>query len=404
MDSIVRFLVKIEDVWRNEHGQQLDEYKTAKQAADLAHQAWKEQYKLALKSGKPLPVQPDNSMRPPARRRLVLTDATYERLHEILGENPAGLLVVRDELTGWLADMDKQGRESERSFYLQAWNGYGGFTIDRIGRGEVYVPEICVSLLGNIQPARLRWFLSDAMHGGVGDDGLFQRFQMGVWPDPPRTWTRVDRPPNAEAANKAQAVFSELVKRSPDCPIKLRFDDRAQQVFHDWWDKLELLVRGDSLHPTLIAHLSKYRSLMPTLAGLFELADAAASEQPLEDDMFISLGNAQRAIGLCSYLESHARRIYSCIISPDNLAAQELGRHIQRGDLPSEFTARFVYRKNWTGLGTPELVRGALNILEDAGWVRPLGAEPGPAGGRPADTWRLNPAIKVAAVAGEGEV
>jgi hypothetical protein len=79
-----------------------------------------------------------------------LTDATFEKLHEILAQNPAGVLVIRDELTGWLAELDRLGRKGERAFFLQAWNGDSGFTVDRIGRGSIYVPAVCVSLLGNI--------------------------------------------------------------------------------------------------------------------------------------------------------------------------------------------------------------------------------------------------------------
>ncbi len=100
------------------------------------------------------------------------------------------MLVVRDELTGWLAQLDKQGREGERGFFLQAWNGDGGFTIDRIGRGSIHVPAVCVSLLGNIQPGRLRGYLSEVLEGGPTDDGLFSdssyscgliRHEIGVW-------------------------------------------------------------------------------------------------------------------------------------------------------------------------------------------------------------------------------
>ena len=84
--------------------------------------------------------------------------------------------------------MDRVGREGERGFYLQAWNGDAGYTVDRIGRGSIYVPAVCVSLFGNIQPARLRWYLSQTLEGGPADDGPFQRFQLLVWPDPPREW------------------------------------------------------------------------------------------------------------------------------------------------------------------------------------------------------------------------
>src|ERR1019366_7709065 len=167
--------------------------------ADVAHQSWKEEYKRAIKKGGSAPLD-DNASgeeEKPPQRRLVTTDATYEKLHEIMQDNPAGVLVVRDELTGWLADLEKRGRESERSFYLQAWNGDSPFTIDRIGRGSIHVPAACVSVLGNIQPARLRSYLCDAVFDGPGNDGLFQRFQILVWPDSSPTWTLIDRPPNS---------------------------------------------------------------------------------------------------------------------------------------------------------------------------------------------------------------
>ena len=118
-----------------------------------------------------------------------------------------------------------------------------------------------------------------------------------------------------------------------------------------------------------VAHLAKYRSLMPSLAGLFELADLA-NEGGVNSEALISLGHAQQAAALCDYLESHARRVYACVISPECKAARELARHIQNGDLAQAFATRSVYLKGWAGLDTAERVRGALYLLEDAGWLR----------------------------------
>jgi hypothetical protein len=106
----------------------------------LRKQAWREQCKAAYKKGESASPAPDNNIMPPVQRRLLLTDSTFEKLHEILSNNLAGGLVIRDELTGWLSDLGKQGRESERGFYLQTWNGDGGFTVDRIGHGSIHVP------------------------------------------------------------------------------------------------------------------------------------------------------------------------------------------------------------------------------------------------------------------------
>lgn len=73
----------------------------------------------------------------PHERRYMTSDTTTEKLGELLAENPSGLLVFRDELTGWLRSLDRESREADRAFYLESWNGTGAFTFDRIGRGTI---------------------------------------------------------------------------------------------------------------------------------------------------------------------------------------------------------------------------------------------------------------------------
>ena len=85
-------------------------------------------------------------------RRYIVTDATVEKLGELLNQNPRGLILVRDELSGWLQSLDKQGRGGDREFYLESWNGDGSYVVDRIGRGTIRVPALTLSLIGTIQP------------------------------------------------------------------------------------------------------------------------------------------------------------------------------------------------------------------------------------------------------------
>jgi hypothetical protein len=68
--------------------------------------------------------------------------------------------------------------------------------------------------------------------------------------------------------------------------------------------------------------------------GLFEPADLAASGRDLTGGIPVSLDHAGRAAALYEYFESHARRIYGCISSPEYRAAQGLGRRIQDARLP----------------------------------------------------------------------
>jgi putative DNA primase/helicase len=369
-------------------------YEIEVEKAKLRRQAWSEAYKQAVKNNKPLPGPPDDSIDRPAQKRLLIGDSTFEKLHEILSENPAGVLSVRDELIGWLGEMEKPGRESERGFYLQAWNGDAGFSVDRIGRGTVYVPHVCLSLIGNIQPPRLRNYLRDILTGGPSDDGLIQRLQIMVWPDVDPNWTNVDREPNHVAILAVERIFTKLANLSAEAPIQLRFSGEAQQLFDAWRADLEAKVRGAcNLHPALVGHLSKYRSLLPSLAGLFELADLVVERGALEGEALISLDHTRQAAEFCDYLETHARRVYGCMVSPEMASARELARHLSAGDLPDTFTTRDVYRRGWSGLTQPEEARKALELLNDSAWVQQQEVPPSILGGRPTEMWKINPKV-----------
>jgi len=77
-------------------------------------------------------------------------------------------------------------------------------------------------------------------------------------------------------------------------------------------------VRRDELHPALISHMSKYRSLMPALAVLFELAEWATGNGSADT---VSLEHTRQAALYCAYLESQARRVYSCVVTLQQRAA-----------------------------------------------------------------------------------
>jgi len=316
--------------------------------------------------------------------------------------------MIRDELAGWLARLDEDGHGSERQFFLTLWNGDTPYSVDRIGRGSLYGEACCMSLLGGIQPSRLRKYLADALYDGPQNDGLFQRLQLMVYPDPIKEWVYTDRLPQREAIAKAGRLYQRLVDLDVEQPRLYKFDPLAQELFVDWLTRLEKKLRNAELHPALLCHLSKYRSLMPSLALLFQLADDdpdKASEGfdgfgggggcplPNNETYLVSLEHAKQAAAFCEYLEAHAQRVYSMVISPERAAAAELGRHLAAGWKRTEgtFTVRDVYRNDWSRLDTPERVRTALEILKDAGWVRQIESERPT--GRPSEVYAINPRL-----------
>ncbi len=392
--TILEPLQAIEREWREQYIQHRGSFEARHEEFELRLDAWRTQCRKAYANANQPPLKPVECLKAPCLKRLIVNDATFESLHSVLSENPAGLLLVRDELVGWLATFDRQGREGERQFFLESWNGDKPFTMDRIGRGTVHVPACCISLVGGIQPGRLKSYLVDALKDGPANDGLMQRFQILVWPDTSGEWKNVDRPPNAKAQVKAARLYSKLANLPAENPPLLKFCAEAQELFDEWLAELERKVRGDNVHPALQCHLSKYRSLMPSLALLFELADFAAGDDECLPGTVL-LDHARQAAAWCGYLESHARRVYSCVVTPAMSSALALAEKIKRAKVTGKvFTAREIYLKGWGGLDTRDLVRLAAEILVDAGWLRELPDEPNPLGGRPSLRWEINPKVR----------
>jgi putative DNA primase/helicase len=399
-------LRRIEDVYRQAFEQKVRSFQSDKDLWELQKNAYKQLATAALKNKKPLPDQMGSPPEEPKRIRFIINDATFESLHEIMAANPAGIFIIRDELSGFWAQLDRAGREGERAFHLQAWNGDTGHTIDRIGRGSIYVPACCESMLGGIQPSKLRSYLTDTLKGGPTDDGLIQRFQLMVWPDIPSKWVLVDRAPSLLALNMVEEILRALAALQVEPPLKFRFSNKAQELFNEWLGKLEKKVRSDDIHPALAGHLSKYRKTMPALALLFELADQAADSGfdgfvgslQADSQKFgeVTLQHAQQAAACCEYLESHARRIYSCVVTPQMRAATVFAAKIREGKVGSNgvFVLREVYLKGWSGLDSPELAQAAALVLQDAGWIRALSDEGGSRGGRPANRFEINPKVR----------
>lgn len=393
----MKMLARLEDAAREEHEQAMNEHAARALVAEAGDKAARQAIAKAVKDGKLDPMEiarkavQEAADEAPRRRRYTSNDGTVEKLGELLRDNPRGILVFRDELVGWLQSLDREGREGNRAFYLEAWNGNGRFTFDRIGRGTVEVEATCLSLLGGIQPGPLSFYMAGAMGGGAGDDGLLQRLQLLVWPDSPRDWRNVDRWPDSAARQAAWEVFQRLDhldqgavgarQDEGDAVPWLRFAPDAQGDFDGWREALEARLRAGDLHAALEAHLAKYRSLVPSLALLFHLADNPGGGP-------VALPSLLRALAWAEYLETHARRLYGQALSPDVAAALELDRRL--GELPQPFTAKDIYRNHWRFLD-PEGTRGALAVMEDFNRVR--GVRTGGAG-RPTVRYWIHPSLR----------
>ena len=347
----------------------------------------------------PANEQPPVPPVPPFKRVFMVNEGTPEWLQDANAMNPEGLFSVRDELSGLVVEMDSKGRELERPLWLAAWSGNTVYGVGRLSR-EGKTGVLCWSLFGGFQPDTVRKFLESCMDVV---DGLFPRFQVFVWPDPLDAAGRkgADRPADEEAIRSTEKIFRTLLEMKEE-QLEFHFaKGEAQETFNQWYDDLSARIAAEPTTHMRI-HLAKYAGLMPILAGLFQLADIVAAynehsklgDAPLSGSREIDVEHAKQAITTVNWLESHARRIYSCIKSPFRVSMESLAKHLCDGDLEDGFTVRDVRLNNWKHLGENAEIEDAVTGFEELDWLRQRAPKSNPKGGRPTKVWDINPALK----------
>jgi putative DNA primase/helicase len=377
---------------REEHGSRMREFAKLCEHHALREKAAKKAATKALEKDASSKIELPDEPEPPTLRRYIANDSNIASLGELLRQNPNGMLVDRDELVGLLRGLDREEKAEERAFYLTGWNGKDSYTFDRILRGlDLHIPAVTLSVIGGAQPGRIAEYLRHAVKGTSGDDGLMQRFSMLTWPDHSGKWKDVDRWPDTDARTRAFDAFAYLnrieaddvgVHRDQFDPLPyLRFSPGGLAAFREWRVEIETRLRGETLHPAMVSHLSKYRKTIPGLALVMHLIDGGIGP--------VSEAATARALAWSKYLESHADRAYASVTASAATAARLILKRLP--ELPDPFTPREVYRNGWSGLSERESVRDALETLADH---RYLYAETVETGGRPSLAYRVNPMVR----------
>ena len=203
---------------------------------------------------------------PPKPARSVINDATAEKVAELLSRDPSGSLLVQDELAGWLGGFERYNAgQSQRAFYLTAWNG-GTFLKDRVGKGktdqdaEIRVENLALSILGGIQPDRLTKL------GDLTSDGLLQRF-LAVLMKPAKLGD-----PYYPVAG-AEAEYEKLIRSISNLPAQnYHFVDEAFEVRDDVLGYLHKLEQVDGFPPSLIGAIGKLNGYFARICLVLHIA------------------------------------------------------------------------------------------------------------------------------------
>ena len=404
INEATRFLKVIEDDFKNT-------YKNAKRDYHVLVKSLEGQIAQLNKTKKKtdqtqqqidqLQVQLDQlNANPPKLKRRIVKDTTIEKLQMILGDNPEGCMLLWDELATFFAGLEKAGRETDRGFLLEAWNGLNSYTVDRVTRESVIIDKLCLSILGTIQPEVLLKYARQSIDKH-GSDGFLPRFQLVIFP-PRGGWEYTDAKPDPDAQKHIETITAFLNTWNPsedshsadyrnDIPgqIGVSFSPEAQALFARWNTELHhSLLNGSIESDRMTEHLAKYPMLMLKLSLIFHCTEYATTSAipPLVDEL-----TAARAIAWCEYLGLHAERLYGVgKVRQDDITKTALALldKVKAGKLKAGMTINDIIKHDWSGLKNSDDVTVAIHLLEENGWLRTV---PTTGSGRPTSKLDINP-------------
>ena len=321
---------------------------------------------------------------PPKGERLIVSDVTVEALVDRLFTSPAGLLLYRDELAGWLNGFDqyKSGKGGDVQAWLEIHRADSVF-VDRKSSESLNVPRAAVSIIGSVQPEVLR----DALRGDHTVNGLAARLLFVFPPEKPRRWTDGDisAGDRIEFGGLLEELRDLAFASSSNDPVDVPLSPEALDVFKGFVN-----IHGQRTFeaPTeaLNAAFSKIEGYALRLALILTLA-----REPLAQEVDVMSMGA--GIALAEWFNFEAERVYA-------MFAETSGERDQRKLLDwiaskgGTVTAREL-QKGMRTYRDPRAAKIALNALA-AEWLGEWQKRtPGPSGGRPTFEFRLLESVGV---------
>jgi hypothetical protein len=113
----------------------------------------------------------------PIKKQFIANDITLEALVDLHQESDNAVGVFKDELAGWLKDMNKYRSGSDLEFWLSCWSGKS-VSLNRLTRKGSFVEKPFIPVLGGIQPSILNSFYTEENK----DNGFMDRMLLS-FPD-----------------------------------------------------------------------------------------------------------------------------------------------------------------------------------------------------------------------------
>ncbi len=331
---------------------------------EAALKEWKTQGRKRLE---PPPESPEE----PIAERFVCEDTTVEAIAVLLLNQPRGILMKRDELSGWINSFDayKSARGADVAHWLSMHRA-GSLTVDRkTGRKVIRVPRSAVSLTGGVQPKTLKAALGgryqgdgpEAMEDVSGEhweNGLAARLLVAMPPRKPKHWTEDDL--SEETKKTLETIIKTLFQLDFQAgddgellPVDVPLSLQAKSVWIRFYN--EHAREQTEMSGNLAAAWSKLEGYAARFALLIHLIRQATNDSTLVNPELIDGQSVRSGIALSRWFGDEAARVYCSFQKSGEDSDSVKRRHLLR--VISEHSGRITVR---------ELMQASRNYRESA--------------------------------------
>lgn len=245
---------------------------------------------------------PESKQPRPKFKQLLISDYTLEALHSIHDINKRGIGLYKDELKGFLNDMNKYRKGSDEEFWLESFNN-GSYIVNRVTKDPVMINNICINIIGTIQHDVLHKVVTQYAGNGLIDRFLFTASETTVYPLT-----------DLEINERYMIQWNELINRINEYysyhnhhdSETLTMGPDAFQVYKKIDEEYVGIQNGNDKSQGLKNYLSKMKTYIPRFALLLAIMESICEGVEVEVTPDHMLG----AKKVADYFVSTAEKIF----------------------------------------------------------------------------------------------
>lgn len=174
----------------------------------------------------------------PEHFQYILNDYTPESLSDVHSINDRGLIIIRDELKGWIDDFNRYNKSGEQSNMLSSWSGIG-MVYNRKGTYPISISCPVINVIGGMQPDILQ-----SLAGDLRAENGFTSRMVFYYPDTTAKPEYNQSIINSTQYNGWERFIDELVGLPEQMDINL--NDAAAKVYADWFNQNATSINNET--------------------------------------------------------------------------------------------------------------------------------------------------------------